>query len=155
MYWQSCHWHEPIESSRFTCSATWALGEGFYRLSIYGGHIQHNCAYSLTIVVTKQTFHSRTSHTSPLRPRGVFRELFKDKWPRYIESVRLLLAMKTQFNIAQKYYIFGTAFSFFKLGLWNGRVAKCARHQVLMLYWWVENVTEPNSQRLGDAHMRQ
>ena len=62
-----------------------------YRLSIYRGHIWLDSAHSSTITIVKpQSDLALTIETPYLNLTGelwgVFRELFKEKWPRYIES---------------------------------------------------------------------
>ena len=60
-------------------------------LPIYRAHIQHDSAHNPTITVAKLGSNfALTNDTSYLALTGelwgVFREWFKEKWPRYIES---------------------------------------------------------------------
>ena len=54
------------------------------------GHVQQECAYGPKITAAKlRSNYAVTNDTSYLAPTGelwVFRELFKEKWPRYAES---------------------------------------------------------------------
>ena len=63
----------------------------YYRISVYRGYVWYDSVHSTTITTIKfrSDLPSRmTPNSSPLRASygGVFRELSKEKWPRYIES---------------------------------------------------------------------
>ena len=71
----------------------WPLCGEYDRLSIYRGYIWYDSAYitSITMVTLRSDLYSRkTPHTSPLRGElwGVFRELYEEKSPRYIDRER-------------------------------------------------------------------
>ena len=62
-----------------------------YRLAIYRGYIQHDCSHSPIMTVAKLRSNFALTHDNPYLALtgelwGVFRELFKEKWPQYIES---------------------------------------------------------------------
>ena len=68
----------------------------YYKLSMYPGYIWYDSAHCTTITVIKLglDLHSRTTSHICLALTGelwdVFRELYKEKWPRYIESALYL-----------------------------------------------------------------
>ena len=61
----------------------------YYKLSIYRGHLQLDNSHSATI--TKLQSDLTLTIETPYLPLigelwGIFRVLFEEKWPRYIES---------------------------------------------------------------------
>ena len=93
-----CTWHNNGDTLKPIFHQIWnRLEKSFiiriaqlYRLSIYRGHIQHDCVHSPTIIMTKLRSNFALTNSTPYltltgKLWGVFRELFEEKWPRYIE----------------------------------------------------------------------
>ena len=63
----------------------------YHKLSIYRGHIQHHCAHSPAMILAKLRPNFALTNDTPYLAltgelKGVFRELFKEKWLWYTES---------------------------------------------------------------------
>ena len=75
-------WEKTFHKLHLSLSETLLI---FYKLSIYIGHIQHNCAHSPTITVAKLQSNFALINDTPYpaltgKLWGVFHELFKEKW---------------------------------------------------------------------------